>query len=151
MLQKGNPKNIQSVKDLGRTDIKIVNRQLGTGTRKLFDNLLKDAQIKGEAIEGYDTTLFRHMDVGLEILNHRADAGPGIKPVANILGLDFIPFCLERFDLLIKKERFFDQGIQFFLSLLKGKTIRETAETYGGYDLSLTGKMVYPAGSPEAQ
>jgi putative molybdopterin biosynthesis protein len=52
--------------------------------------------------------------------------------------------CWERFDLLIGKDRFFDQGIQLFLSLLKGKVIQSSAEEYGGYDLSLTGKMVYP-------
>jgi putative molybdopterin biosynthesis protein len=71
--------------------------------------------------------------------------------VANILGLDFIPACWERFDLLINKDRFFDQGIQLFLSLLKGKVIQETADAYGGYDLSMTGKMVYPAASPEKE
>ncbi len=148
IVQKGNPKKIMSVKDLGNKDIKIVNRQLGTGTRKLFDNLLKASGIEGESINGYESTLSRHMDVGLEILNNKADAGPGIRPIANILGLDFIPACWERFDLLINKDRFFDQGIQLFLSLLKGKVIQETAEAYGGYDLSMTGKMVYPASAP---
>ncbi len=149
IVQKGNPKTILAVKDLGRPDIRIVNRQLGTGTRKLFDHLLKAAEMEGEDIEGYESTLSKHMDVGLEILNQRADAGPGIRPVANILRLDFIPACWEKFDLLINKDRFFDQGIQLFLSLLKGKVIQETAEAYGGYDLSMTGKMIYPASAPE--
>ncbi|MFU8769727.1 MAG: substrate-binding domain-containing protein [Desulfotignum sp.] len=144
VVQKGNPKNIGSVKDLCSKDICIVNRQLGTGTRKLFDKLLNDENITGDTLQGYDTTVSRHMDVGLEILNHRADAGPAIRPVANILGLDFLPVCWERFDLVVAKDKFFDQGIQLFLSLLKGKVIQETAEKYGGYDLSMTGKMVYP-------
>lgn len=144
VVQKGNPKKIESVKDLCGPEITIVNRQMGTGTRKLFDKMLETRGIDGQTISGYDTTLSRHMDVGLEILNHRADAGPAIRPVASILGLDFIPVSWERFDLLITKERFFDQGIQLFLSLLKGKVIRETADKYGGYDLSMTGKMVYP-------
>jgi excisionase family DNA binding protein len=151
IVQKGNPKNIQSVKDLAQPGITIVNRQLGTGTRKLFDHVLKAAEIQDKSIKGYESTLSRHMDVGLEILNQNADAGPGIRPIANILGLDFIPACWERFDLLINKDRFFDQGIQLFLSLLKGKVIQETAEAYGGYDLSMTGKMVYPAASPEKE
>jgi len=151
IVQKGNPKNILSAKDLGRPNIRIVNRQLGTGTRKLFDNLLKAAEIQGETISGYESALSRHMDVGLEILSQKADAGPGIRPVANILGLDFIPACWERFDLLINKDRFFDQGIQLFLSLLKGKVIQTTAEVYGGYDLSMTGKMLYPGPAPEKE
>ena len=150
IIAKGNPKQIHAIKDLDQKEVRIINQQLTTGTRKLFDKLLKEAGIKGETLNGYDTLATRHMDVGLEILNGRADAGPGIRPVANILGLDFIPICWERFDLVITKERFFDQGIQLFLSLLKGKVIQATADEYGGYDLSQTGKMVYPEPVPEA-
>ncbi len=149
LVQKGNPKNIQAVTDLGKPGIKIVNRQLGTGTRQLFDKELKKAEISGDTIDGYKDTLARHMDVGLKILTNEADAGPSIKPVAHLLGLDFIPICSERFDLLINKDRFFDQGIQLFLSLLKGKVIQATAEEFGGYDLSMTGKMIYPEPEPE--
>jgi len=149
LVQKKNPKQIRSVKDLDKADITIINRPLGTGTRQLFDRELKKAGINSENIAGYENTLTRHMDIGLEILTNKADAGPGIKPVAKILGLDFIPICQERFDLLINKDRFFDQGIQLFLSLLKGKVIKATAEEYGGYDLSMTGKMIYPEPEPE--
>jgi len=144
LVQKDNPENIQSVSDLKQSHIKIVNRSLGTGTRQLFDKELKKAGIKGENIDGYNNCLSKHMDIGFAILSGEAHAGPGIKPVAKILGLDFIPLCWERFDLLIGKDRFFDQGIQLFLSLLKGKVIQAAAKEYGGYDLSLTGKMVYP-------
>lgn len=149
IVQKGNPKNIQSVTDLGKPGIKIINRQLGTGTRQLFDKELKKTGTSGDTIDGYKNTLARHMDVGLKILTKEADAGPCIKSVAHLLGLDFIPICSERFDLLINKDRFFDQGIQLFLSLLKGKVIQATAEELGGYDLSMTGKMIYPEPEPE--
>lgn len=144
LVQKGNPENIQSIQDLKKTGIKIVNRPLGTGTRQLFDKELKKAGLKGQAIQEYDNCLLRHMDIGLAILTGKAHAGPGIKPIASLLGLDFIPLCWERFDLLIKKERFFDQGIQLFLALLKGRVIQTAAQEYGGYDLSMTGKMIYP-------
>ena len=144
MVEKGNPRNIQSVSDLKAPGIKVINRNLGTGTRQLFDKELKGAGIKGENLAGYANCVSKHMDVGLGILKGEANVGPGIKPVANLLGLDFIPLCKERFDLLISKDRFFDQGIQLFLSLLKGKVIQTSAQAFGGYDLSMTGKMVYP-------
>jgi hypothetical protein len=38
------------------------------------------------------------------------------KTVAGLLGLDFIPLRMERFDMIVLKERFFDQGIQLFLA-----------------------------------
>ena len=144
IIQKGNPHNITTVKDLGKPGIRIVNRTLATGTRLLLDRELKLAGIAGERISGYDHEVSRHMDVGLEILSGRADAGPGIRPVASLLGLDFLPLRQERYDILITRERFFDQGIQYFLSLLHEKSFIETAERLEGYDVSISGKMIFP-------
>ncbi|HPJ67584.1 MAG TPA: helix-turn-helix transcriptional regulator [Desulfobacteraceae bacterium] len=144
IIPKDNPKHIESVADLGKPDIKVVNRPLGTGTRLLFDAELYKAGIDVERIKGYNHELKQHMDVGLEILSGRADAGPGIKAVAGLLGLDFIPIRWERFDLLILKERFFEKGVQLFLGLLHEPEFRELARELPGYDLELCGKMVFP-------
>lgn len=144
LVQKGNPENISSLSDLIRPGIKIVNRSVGTGTRLLFDRELKKAEISGEEIDGYHHELNRHIDVGLEVSSGRAHAGPGIRSVAALLGLEFISLRWERYDLLITKERFFDEGIQLFLGLFHEKAFREAAEELAGYDVSLSGKMVYP-------
>jgi excisionase family DNA binding protein len=150
LLQKDNPRQIASVKDLGKSGIRIVNRSLATGTRLLFDHELKQAGVTGERISGYDHEVNRHMDVGLEILSGRADAGPGIRPVASLLGLGFLPLRQERYDLLVTRERFFDQGIQYFLSLLHEKTFVQMAEQLDGYDVSTSGKMIFPHELAEA-
>lgn len=144
LVQKGNPKKILSVGDLGKKGIRIVNRPLGTGTRLLFDRELNSAGVNGEKISGYQSEISRHLDVGIEVLSGRVDAGPGIRAVAALLGLDFIPLRWERFDLLIPKERFFDKGIQLFLGLLIEKSFRELFEDGSGYELNASGKMVYP-------
>lgn len=141
---KGNPKKIESIADLGNPDIRIVNRPLGTGTRLLFDAELHKAGIDAERISGYDREFHQHMDIGMEILSGRADAGPGIKAVAGLLDLDFIPVRWERFDLLILKERFFEKGVQLFLGLLHEPAFRELAKDLPGYDLDLCGKMIFP-------
>src|SRR5210317_810350 len=118
LVPKGNPKNIATVADLARPGIKIVNRSPSTGTRLLLDKELKKVGINGEKIEGYATEVSRHLDVGLAILSGRADAGPAIRAVAKLLDIDFIPLRWERFDLMIGKEHFFDEGIQRFLGIL---------------------------------
>ncbi|MCK4336293.1 MAG: helix-turn-helix transcriptional regulator, partial [Candidatus Aminicenantes bacterium] len=118
LLARGNPKEIQGVADLGKADMKIVNRPLGTGTRLLFDRELNKAGVEGDRIEGYHREFQRHLDVGLEVLSGRADAAPGIRAVAGLLHLDFIPLRWERYDLLVSKDRFFEQGVQVFLGLL---------------------------------
>ncbi len=144
ILAKGNPKEIRGVADLGKPGLRIVNRPLGTGTRLLLDRELEKAGIEGTRIEGYDREFQRHLDVGLEVLSGRADAGPGIKAVAGLLNLDFIPLRWERFDFLILKDRFFDKGVQLFVGLLHEPAFKELAEDLAGYDLNLCSKMVFP-------
>jgi putative molybdopterin biosynthesis protein len=144
LVAKGNPKKITGIPDLGRPGIRIVNRPAGTGTRLLLDTGLRKAGIDGSRIEGYDREVSRHFDVGLEMLSGRADAGPGIRAVAGLLNLDFIPLRWERFDFLIQKDRFFERGIQLFLGFLSEPSFRELVNDLPGYDLSLCGKMVFP-------
>jgi putative molybdopterin biosynthesis protein len=150
VVQSGNPKNISNVEDLGRSGIRIVNRPLGTGTRLLLDRELKKAGIKGEKVDGYTRELGRHLDVGLEVYAGRADAGPAIRPVASLLGLDFIPIRWERYDLLVAKERFFEPPVQLFLGLLHEAEFQHQAAALQGYDLEISGKMIYPNDQPAA-
>lgn len=152
LVAKGNPRNIATISDLTRPGIKIVNRSLSTGTRLLLDKEFQKAGIKGDKIEGYNVEVSRHLDVGLEIISGRADAGPGIRAVARMLDIDFIPLRWERFDLMISKDRFFDEGIQRFLGILHETEFQQTAaRDLAGYDLSSSGQMVFPQESEAAE
>ena len=144
LVKKGNPKKIKSVSDLTLPGILIVNRPLGTGTRLLLDQELKKAAARGDKIDGYNNEIHRHLDVGLEISAGRADAGLGIHAVAGLLDLDFVPLRWERYDLMIFKERFFDANVQKFLGLLHNQEFFELAESLQGYDVRLSGRMLFP-------
>ncbi len=144
LLKKGNPKNILSIADLAKPGVRIVNRPLGTGTRLLLDYEIAKSDISTDAIAGYHHEFPRHIDVGMEILSGRADAAPAIRAIAGLLDLDFLPLRWERFDLLIARERFFEQGIQQFMGVLHDKEFQQLAESFKGYDISLCGKMVFP-------
>ncbi len=144
IVSQGNPKSIQGVEDLLREDIRMVNRPLGTGTRLLLDRELERTGIQPDRLAGYTREIGRHLDVGLEVLSGRADAGPAIRAVAGLLNLEFLPWRWERFDFLIPKERFFDRGIQLFLGFLREAEFRALSEELAGYDLRLCGKMVFP-------
>jgi molybdate-binding protein len=144
LVPKGNPKNILGLTDLTRENVTMVNRPLGTGTRVLVDYEITEAGISSAKIDGYHNVVSRHLDAGLEVLSGKVDAAPAIQAVAGILGLDFIPLRWERFDLLILREKFFDKKVQTFINLLHGKSFHELAENYEGYDVSSSGKILYP-------
>lgn len=144
---QGNPLGIEGVADIGSRNLTVVNRPLGTSTRLLFDRELQNAEIKPSRVRGYTNEVSHHLDVGLEILSGRADIGLSIRPAAELLNLQFIPLRWERFDLLIPKELFFEKGIQQFLGLFHEERFRALADALPGYDLSLTGRMLYPGDS----
>ena len=70
-----------------------------------------------------------------------------IGAIAGLLNIEFIPIRWERFDLMILKDRFFDEGIQRFLSLLHEAQFRQIADALEGYDINTSGKMVFPQDS----
>lgn len=144
LVAKGNPKTIQTVADLGRAGMTIANRPAGTGTRLLFDRELQKAGLTGKQLNGYKREFRSHLDVAVEVLTGRVDAAPAIRPVADLLGLDFVPLRWERYDLLMSKKRFFEQGVQLFLDLLREPAINDLVQGLNGYDLRLCGKMIFP-------
>jgi putative molybdopterin biosynthesis protein len=144
LVRKGNPKKIKAVADFAQPGVCMVNRPLGTGTRLLLDQELKKAAVRGDKIDGYRNEVQRHLDVGLEILAERADAGVGIHAVAGLLNLDFVPLRWERYDLMVFKERFFDANVQNFLGLLHEEPFFKLAESLSGYDTRLSGRMLFP-------
>jgi putative molybdopterin biosynthesis protein len=144
LVQRGNPKNIHSVADLGRGDVTIVNRPLGTGTRLLLDYEIAQSDITAAQIRGYENEVSRHIDAGVAIVGGQADAAPAIRAVAGLLDLDFIPLRWERFDLLVRRQHFFERGIQKFLGILESAEFKDLAATFTGYDISLSGKMLFP-------
>ncbi|MCF0247485.1 MAG: molybdopterin biosynthesis protein MoeA, partial [Synergistes sp.] len=61
IVGRGNPKEINSFRDLCTKDIVFSNRQPGAGTRVLFDHLLKKEGVRSEAIKGYGQICTTHM------------------------------------------------------------------------------------------
>jgi len=144
VVAAGNPDGIESVADLMRKHLVLANRTSGSGTRLLLDRELAEQGLSGESISGYGNEFGSHLDAALEVLAGRAHVTPAIRAAARILGLDFIPIRWERFDLLIMKERFFDEPIQRFLGLLREPGFLELANGFEGYELSLSGQTVFP-------
>jgi putative molybdopterin biosynthesis protein len=75
----------------------MVNRNAGAGTRTLIDRLLKGARPPG-----YWNQPRSHNAVAASIAQGRADWGVAIRPVAETLGLGFIPLADEEYDFAVR-------------------------------------------------
>jgi putative molybdopterin biosynthesis protein len=141
IVPKGNPKKINSVKDLTRRGIRFVNRQPGSGTRILFDGLLRSNSLDPRAIRGYDSGEFTHAAVAAFVASGMADVGIGIEPAARQFKLDFVPLMKERYMLACSTATLRQAPIQELVTLLKGKQFSEIIGKIPGYALDSPGEV----------
>lgn len=138
-----NPKNIGSISDLTRQEIRFVNRQRGSGTRIFFDNLLKTNAIKTHLIHGYSYELPTHTMVASAIKEGAYDAGVGIESVAKLYGLNFIELGVEQYDFLVHKSQLKTNKVKAFIAVLKGEQFKQKILSIGGYRIEDIGEIIH--------
>ncbi len=141
MIGKGNPKRITGLPDLARSDLRLVHRQRGSGTRLVFDQLLARAGVVRAEPPGYPLEEFTHLAVASAVAGGIADVGFGIRAAAAELSLGFIPLVSERYFLACRAERLASRGVETVLALLRGKAFRDLLGTLPGYDDAITGRV----------
>ena len=142
MVRPGNPKGIKGIEDLAREDVRMVNRQGGSGTRVLLDYSLKRLGIPCDGLRGYRSEEYTHMAVAVAVLSGKADAGLGILAAARALGLDFIPVVEERYDLLVPKAVLELPVFQALMETIVSKEFKRSVDAMGGYSTRETGRTV---------
>lgn len=142
MIANGNPLYIQKMTDLTRPDVRFINRQRGSGTRLLLDQMLLSEQLNGSDIQGYNQEEFTHMAVAAMVASGVADCGFGIAAVAAKFNLDFLPLCEEHYCLAIPKSYLEDPRIQSILAFLKSDDWHTSQADVPGYDVSQSGQFV---------
>ena len=141
MVAKGNPLGIQTFADIAKEGVRYVNRQKGSGTRILADYLCKQEQIDSANIYGYEREELTHTSVAAQIANGSADAGMGIYSAANLYDLDFIPICIEEYDLIISDYAWNTPMVQQLIQVLKSEEFAQKMLTLGGYTLEAPGEL----------
>jgi molybdate-binding protein/DNA-binding XRE family transcriptional regulator len=137
----GNPKQIGSVEDLSRKELRFINREPGSGSRSLLDRLLKKAGTTGGSVNGYRSTAAGHLAAAYAVSTGEADACLATRSAANALGLSFIPLEQERYDFVMRRGTAELPAVKTFLDLLQRAALRRKLELLAGYDTSETGKL----------
>lgn len=141
-VKKGNPKNIHTWADLGKPGVKMVNREIGSGARVLLEEQLRLHQLSPLRLAGYENEETNHLGVAGAVARGDADVGVGIEKGAVLVGVDFIPLMKERYDLVMLKSPQNMEYIGLVCDLLQSAAFQEELHAIGGYDVSLTGKIL---------
>jgi molybdate transport repressor ModE-like protein len=142
IVQKGNPRGARSLADVARRGLRFVNRQRGSGTRQLVDELLRDARIAPDKLKGYADEEFTHAAVAATVAAGRAEAGVGVRAAAARFGLVFVPLREECYWLVTRKRTLAERPMERLLAALQGRTLRAMAARLTGYDVADAGAIV---------
>lgn len=142
MVARGNPLNICSFADISRQGIRYVNRQKGSGTRILTDYLCSREKVEPSDVYGYTREELTHTSVAAQIACGSADVGMGIYSAAKLYDLDFIPICIEEYDLIIPDHAWDSPMVQHLLTILRSDAFREKILSMGGYTVDHPGQVL---------
>ncbi len=139
VVRRGNPKRIRAAADLAAKQIRIVNREKGSGARDLLDSVLRAAGISSKSLSGYDQVVPSHLAAGVAVANLQADCCVATVSAARCLGLDFVPLSCERFDLIVNLAEVETAGIRFMFDVLNRASLRRKLASLAGYEVRHTG------------
>jgi putative molybdopterin biosynthesis protein len=105
---------------------RMINRNSGSGTRILIDNLLEGKQPAGYAVQAKS-----HNAVAAAVVQNRADWGLAIDTVAIEYGLSFIPVQEEHYDFVVPKSRADRPAVIAFGKLLAETRVRNHLDEMG--------------------
>ncbi len=111
---------------LADPDCIMINRNAGSGTRVLIDELLDGAEPAG-----YPVQTKSHNAVATAIAQGRADWGVAIDTVARLYDLAFLPMQEEHYDFAIPESRWERPAVRRFAALLAEPEVRDGLTALG--------------------
>lgn len=109
---------------------RMINRNPGSGTRILIDELLTGCATASE-IPGYRVQTKSHNAVAAAVSQGRADWGIAIESVAKSYGLGMIPVRVERYDFIVPESRRSSAVVKEFETILNSPDVVERLEILG--------------------
>jgi len=142
-VRQGNPKQVKGWSDLKRTDLTIVNREKGSGTRVLLDERLRLLGADRSLLPGYHREEYSHLAVASAVARGEADLALGNeKGAMQVRGIEFIPLQRERYELVIAKTEREELRWQAVLEILQSDSFKSELLGLGDYDVSETGQII---------
>jgi len=143
-VQRRNPRGIRGVVDLGRPDVRLVNREPGATARVLLDRLLRDVGLHPDEVSGYAHVLRGHDAVAQAVALGAADVALTTRAAAEAHGLDFRQLSEESFNLVVSAADAERAEVLGLLATARSAGFRHDVGALPGYGTSRSGELVSP-------
>ena len=143
VVPAGNPKGVREFADIPAKHLRFVNRQRGSGTRQLIDQMLRQAGVEPAEIKGFGQEEFTHLAVAATIAAGKADAGVAVRAAATRFNLAFVPLHREHYWFAARQKDLEQARMKRFLAALRDRFLKRMAKRLTGYNVSGAGEVVH--------
>jgi molybdate-binding protein len=140
VLAAGNPLGLDGFRAASARQARFLLRPEGAGARQLLLALLERERMVLGGLRAVEVAV---TGVGLAegVRSGRGDCGIATRAVAAAAGLECVPLCCERFDILVRQRDYFRPPLQGFFTLLRSSLFAERAKQLGGLDVAAAGEV----------
>ncbi|MBU1107739.1 MAG: helix-turn-helix transcriptional regulator [Candidatus Riflebacteria bacterium] len=142
-LLPDNPHSIKSFKEIFARGLRFANRNQGSGTRILVDQLFKEHGINVKPDASAPPEAQSHVGAAMKVLSGEADASFGIQNVSEMLKLKFIPVFEEPFNLIVPAGQWESRIVRDFVAYFEQTRMPRHLQNLPGYDISEIGKIIW--------
>lgn len=129
----GNPFAVGSLADVARLRLRIVNRQRGSGTRGMIDQILAANGLQACDLPGYAHEEFTHDAVAAAVASGKADVGIAIRAAATRYDLGYVPLGTDLYCLAVRADIAHSEAVAHLVRRFRGETFLARLNALPGY------------------
>ncbi len=142
IVKRGNPLGITSLERLMDPQVRFVNRDPDSGTRRLFDQMLAQRGLDGSRINGFEQVEFTHAAVAAYVASDMADASFGVEAAARQFDLDFVRLLTEDYFFVCRREFLEVDAMKRLLAIMRGEAFNQAIGQLPGYHCKDAGAVL---------
>jgi molybdate transport repressor ModE-like protein len=139
MVKHGNPLRITALDRLLAPQVRFVNRDPESGTRKLFDQLLAQSGVDSSRIDGYERVEFTHAAVAAYVASGMADVSFGVEAAARQFNLDFLRLVTEDYFFVCRRQTLENPAVKRVLEVMRSSEFQDGVAQLPGYAIKDAG------------
>jgi putative molybdopterin biosynthesis protein len=142
IVPAGNPLGLRGLADLQRAGLRFAQRERGTGTRIVLEQLLATARIDPAGLPALPHDEPSHRSAAEAVASGQADASFGIEAAARARGLGFVPLATEQYFLVALQPSLAHPHVVALLELLRGAPWQRELNALPGYAAERSGEVL---------